>query len=112
MLLLFSGYHKFRNSNYITQIDKSSKIFEKLSFVPLIKDWHVKLLIKTEWFRRSFCDKIIKIYVVNIIDEYDDEFDEEPDVDNKLLTVYDCGWYEYDFDGSSHKIKNEETIYC
>ena len=104
-----TGYHKFRKGKYIKQIDKNKPIFNMLSNIPLLKDWHVSLPVKTEWIRhrRSFCDKIIKIYVVNITDEYDDEFDND-----HFLTVYDCGWYEYDFDGSSHKIKNEQVIYC
>ena len=62
----------------------------------------VELPIMTKWFRRAFCDKIITLFVE--INEY--EYDE----DYRVIRFYDCGWYEYDYDESLHRLTYEE--YC
>ena len=72
--------------------------------IPLFTQMTVKLYIRTEWFRRSFCDKIISLF---IIDTYENEYN-----DNVIITRnYDCSWYEYNELQQDHKICVVDEFY-
>ena len=104
--------HKNRKGKYMVQLNKNCDIYNKLEHVPLIDNWHVSLPIKTAWFRKSFCDKRITLYALNIINNtYTNDNEVSDEDDNNLVRVYDCSWYEQDFDNSMHKIKTEEKHY-
>jgi hypothetical protein len=105
-ILEFAGYHKLRNGKYIVQLPKNMTIIKKLLMkrkIMVDRTYStVELPIMTKWFRRAFCDKIITLFVE--INEY--EYDE----DYRVIRFYDCGWYEYDYDESLHRLTYEE--YC
>jgi len=114
-ILYLAGYVQLRNGKYIPQINKNFYIFKLLKQVPPFQNGHVQLFIKTEWFRRSFCDKIItlrnRIYFENEEQPYhhngEDQYQNQ-DITNVLVRFYDSSWYEYDECNGQHHIKYEE----
>jgi hypothetical protein len=108
-ILLFSGYHKWRNGMYIVQIDKTNNIFNMLKNMSLFTDWFVKLHINTQLFNKTLYDKIITLYKINIITP-NTEYSNSLNDDDSLLKVYDCSWYEYNEIGKYH-FKTIEKIY-
>ena len=102
-ILNIAGYHKFRNGKFITQLDFNKNIFKLLIKMPLFKQCNVKLYVKTKFFSKTYCDKIITLY---IFDYYNDNYDDYGDI---LMRTYDCSWYSYDECNARHKIETEEN---
>jgi len=123
LIFEYTGYHKLRNGKYMVQIKKNNPIYDNLLKMPVISDGRVMLLVKTEWFRKSFCDKIITLFPVDLRNiqhpHHQWEYllsiqslnNENINENETIVEVYDYSWHEYDFDGSLHHIKNESLIY-
>ena len=123
-ILDLAGFYKWRNGKYMTQLDKTQDIFKLLKLVPRFEGWSVRLYVKTEWFRRRWCDKMISLYVIHNINNHhnyqiyyndyddfnDDNVDDNNNNNNNLTRVYDSSWYEYDECNGLHHIKTEEKI--
>ena len=97
-LLIFVGYHKWRNGIHITQLYEINKTYDYLKKIPLFNNYQVQLYVKTEWFNKSFCDKIITL---NTNTDYNN---------TKLRRIYDCSWYSYDNCNAMQLINNESVI--
>ena len=120
-ILDLAGFYKWRNGKYMTQLDKTQDIFKLLNLVPRFEGWSVRLYVKTEWFRKRWCDKMISLYVIHNVNNnnqlyYNDYHDYDYDDynyydDNNLTRVYDSSWYEYDECNGLHHIKTEEKIF-
>ena len=51
---------------------------------------------------KTYCDKIITLYIFNY---YNDNYDDFGDI---LIRSYDCSWYSYDECNACHKIETED----
>jgi hypothetical protein len=95
-ILHLVGVIRLRNGKYSTQINRNFPIFKQLRMLPsFVGKSQIQLYIKTQWFRKSFCDKIITLRSINY--------------NNELTREYDCSWYEYDEANAQHHIKTEEN---
>jgi len=116
-ILDLAGYYKWRNGKYMAQLDKTQDIFKLLKLVPRFEGWSVRLYVKTEWFRRRWCDKMISLYVIHNVNNHynyniyhnDDDYDYHNH--NNLTRVYDSSWYEYDECNGLHHVTTEEKIF-
>jgi len=122
-ILELVGYYKWRNGKYMTQLDKRQDIFRLLKLVPRFEGWSVRLYVKTEWFRKRWCDKMISLYVIhnmhnihhhqlyNLDDDDNDYLDNDyHDYYNNLTRIYDSSWYEYDECNGMYHIKTDEKV--
>jgi hypothetical protein len=67
-ILHLVGCIKLRNGLYITQLNRNYKIFKQVEGIPRFINWEVRLPVKTEWFRKSFCDKMIRLENIIYLD--------------------------------------------
>lgn len=104
-ILTIAGYHKYRNGKFITQLDQTKNIFKLLIKIPLLQSSQVKLYVKTKFFSKTYCDKIITLYIFNY---YNDNYDNFGDI---LMRSYDCSWYSYDECNACHKVETKEKEY-
>jgi hypothetical protein len=94
-ILHLAGFIRLRNGKYIPQINRNLLIFKELRMIPsFVGRSEIQLFIKTQWFRKSFCDKIITLKTVYY--------------NNELTRDYECSWYEYDEANAQHHIKSED----
>jgi len=94
-ILHLAGVIRLRNDKYMPQINRNFPIFKQLRMIPsFVGRSEIQLFIKTQWFRRSFCDKIITLKTLYY--------------NNELIRDYECSWYEYDEANAQHHIKSED----
>lgn len=99
-ILNLAGYVRLRNGKYYSQLNRNYKIFRKVKELPRFQNWKVHLPIKTAWFRKAFCDKIIILGNIYYCD-------------NNGPTIgrsYKISWFEYDYDGEMHDISSEKHL--
>ena len=99
-ILHLAGYIRLRNGVYMNQINRNFLIYKKLEGVPRFINWVVRLPVKTAWFRKSFCDKMIIIGNIQYRDS------------TGMTTgrQYKVSWFEYDYEGEMHNIASEENL--